>query len=50
MTWLAILLKPLLAPLIVFCFALPARWGAVAVWKWMPDGRLRRLLLRRLDT
>lgn len=48
MTWLAILLKPILAPFILFCFFLPARWGAVAVYKWLPEGRLKRLLLKRV--
>lgn len=50
MSALAILLKPLLAPVMLFCLYLPARWGAVAVWKWMPEGRLKRLLLRRVDS
>lgn len=49
MTWLAILLKPLLAPFVVLAFFLPARFGAVAVYKWLPEGKLKRLLLKRID-
>ena len=42
---LAVLFKPL-AALVVFGFiCLPAR---MAVRKWMKDGRLKRLLLRRI--
>lgn len=47
-TWLAILLKPLIAPFILFALFLPARWGAVAAFKWLPDSRLKRLLLKRV--
>lgn len=47
-TWLALLLKPFIAPFILFALFLPARWGAVAAVKWMPDGRLKRLLLKRV--
>lgn len=47
-TWLAILLKPLIAPFVLFTLFLPARWGAVAAVKWLPDGRLKRLLLKRV--
>ena len=48
MTWLAILLKGFLGPVIVFVFFLLARWGAVAVYRWVPDGKVKRLLLKRI--
>jgi hypothetical protein len=48
MTWLAVLLKPLIWPVMAFVPLLLARFGAVAVVKWLPDGRLKRLLLRKV--
>lgn len=48
MTWLAVLLKPFIWPVMSFAGQLVARWGAVCVVKWVPEGRVKRLLLRKL--
>lgn len=42
MTWLAIMLKPLIAFVVLACLCLPAR---MAVKRWVPDGRIKRILL-----
>ncbi len=46
MEWfLALALKPLAALILFGLIALP---GRIAVQKWMPEGRLKRLLLKRI--
>lgn len=40
---LSLLLKPLVAFIIFGCIALPIRW---AVNKWMPECRLKNILLK----
>lgn len=42
MTFLAMALRPLLLLVVLGCICLPAR---MAVRRWMPDGKLKRLLL-----
>lgn len=42
MTFLAMALRPLLLLVVLDCICLPAR---MAVQRWMPDGKLKRLLL-----
>lgn len=42
----AIVLKPIFALIIFGLVLLPIR---LAVQKWWPDGRLKKLLLRRVD-
>jgi len=44
MTWLALILKPILAPVILFVWLLSARWGAIVVYRLLPDGKARRAL------
>lgn len=48
MTWLAALLKPFIWPVACFVVLLAARWTAVAAYKWLPEGRVKRLLLKRV--
>lgn len=44
MTWLlAVLVKPFVALVLFGLICLPAR---IAVQKWMPDGKMKRLLLK----
>jgi hypothetical protein len=46
MTWLAaVALRPLIALVLLGLFCLPAR---LAVQRWMPDGPIKRLLLREI--
>lgn len=45
----AALLAPVLGPLIWWALKAPGRAAYRAVWKHLPDGRLRRLLLRRVQ-
>jgi hypothetical protein len=48
MTWLlAVVLKPFAALVLFGLICLPAR---LAVQRWMPDGRLKRLLLTDLQS
>lgn len=42
MTYIAILLKPLIAFVVLAAICLPAR---MAIKRWMPDGRIKRVLL-----
>ena len=42
MTFLAMALRPPLLLVVLGCICLPAR---MAVQRWMPDGKLKRLLL-----
>ena len=44
MTWLALLLKPFIWPLMEFCGRLAARWGAIVVYRATPPGRARDAL------
>ena len=44
-TMWALLLAPVLGPAIWYGLLLPGRLAARAVWLYMPEGRLRRLLL-----
>lgn len=44
--WLALILKPLGALILFGLICLPAR---LAVQRWLPPGRLKRLLLRDLQ-
>lgn len=44
----AMLLKPFIAYVMLCFFFGTAFLGLVAVQKWMPDGRLKRLLTRRV--
>ena len=45
MTFLAMALRPFLLLLVLGCICLPAR---MAIQRWMPDGKLKRLLLLRV--
>lgn len=47
MTWLAIALKPLVWPVMAFVGLLIARWGAILVFRALPDCKLRDLLMDR---
>lgn len=40
--FLGLLLRPIILFILLACICLPARF---AVMKWMPEGRLKRLLL-----
>ena len=42
-------LRVLFAPLILFAFFAPGCLIRYAVWRWMKPGRLRRLLIGRID-
>lgn len=44
--FLTALLRPVLLFIVLACICLPARYAVI--W-WMPEGRLKRLLLRRID-
>lgn len=47
MSWaLAVMFRPLVAFVLLVCFGLPAR---LAVQRWMKDGKLKRLLLLRIN-
>ena len=48
-TTIAAILAPLLGPVIWGLLHLPGRIAARLVWKYMPYGRLRDLLLRESD-
>ena len=48
MTLLAIFLKPFIAPYVTFAVRLPARLLAVAVYKWLPNGKIKKLLFTRI--
>lgn len=46
-TWEAILLRPILGPVMMFALFGTAWLVGVAVWKWMPAGKLKAKLLER---
>ena len=48
MTLISLALVPFVGPMIEFGVYLPARFVAVAVHRWLPDGRAKRLLLAPL--
>ena len=43
---IALLLKPLVLLVLFVCVLLPIK---LAFQRWMPDGRVKRLLLRRIN-
>jgi hypothetical protein len=45
-TVIALLLAPILGPILWWAFMLPGRYVSRLIWKHMPDGRLKRILLR----
>ncbi len=47
-TLIAILLAPLLIPLYRWTFMLPGRKAHDWLWKHLPEGRWRRVLLRKI--
>lgn len=47
-TLIAIALAPLLAPLYRWVFLTPGRKVSDALWKRLPEGRLRRILLKKV--
>lgn len=46
--WLALLLAPILGPLIWAAFYWLAKKGHDYLWRRIPDGRLRSLLFRKV--
>jgi hypothetical protein len=46
-TYWAAFLKPIIGAVFLFILLLLARFGAVALFKWMPEGRVKRLLLKK---
>ena len=46
---IAVVAAPLLGGLLWWLFFRAAKVGNDFLWKWLPDGRLRRLLLRKID-
>jgi hypothetical protein len=44
----ALLLAPLLTPIYRYVFLLPGRKAHDWIWKNVPEGRLRRLLLKKV--
>lgn len=46
-TIIAILLAPILGPVMWYAFMLPGRYVSRLIWKHMPEGRLKRILLKK---
>lgn len=44
-----LLLAPLLAPILWWLYTRPGKWAHDWLWRKLPEGRLRRLLLRKVS-
>jgi|GEM_PF-4561310 len=48
-TLIAILLVPILGPVLWWLLNLPGKWASKMVWKYLPYGKIRSFLLRNGD-